>query len=137
VSETYRVLVTGWRDWPEECAYLIDDALSGALWLARETDAQLVVVHGDCPYGGVDLYADRWAKRWGIAVEPHPAERGPKGQILGPERNSRMVALGADLCLAFPGPQSRGTWDCMRKVVDADIRIEVEAWRSAFKVADR
>jgi hypothetical protein len=128
---TYRILVTGWRHWPEERAFVVDQALDAVQWDAGH-GADLVVVHGNCLYGGVDLYADRWAKRAGVTVEPHPADRSPNGQILGPLRNSQMVALGARICLAFPGPKSRGTWDCVRKAVDADLPIRVIGWCSAF-----
>jgi hypothetical protein len=38
-----------------------------------------------------------------------------------------MVSLGADLCLGFPGPGSKGTWDCLRKAVDAGIPTRVRS----------
>jgi hypothetical protein len=81
----------------------------------------VTLIHGRCPYGGVDLIADRMARRWGWDVEEHPADVTPDGKILGPARNARMVAAGADLCLAFPDPRSRGTWDCLRKAANAGI----------------
>jgi hypothetical protein len=34
-----------------------------------------------------------------------------------------MVDLGADLCLAFPMPRSRGTWDCVRRAKKAGIVV--------------
>lgn len=126
-----RILVTGWRDWPEDCAHVIEDALEGVLF--NGSLRPLIVVHGQCPYGGVDLYAHRWAERSDSATpEPHPAETSPTGRFLGPERNSVMVALGADLCLAFPGPGSRGTVDCAQKAINADIPTHFFAWSSAF-----
>ena len=132
MSEPYRILITGWRDWPEDCAYVVEQALFMA---AYEAGRPVVVVHGECPYGGVDLYAQRWAEATSYQStthEPHPAGRSASGHILGPERNSLMVNLGADVCLAFPGPESRGTWDCVRKAVDADIPTQFIAWSSAF-----
>lgn len=34
-----------------------------------------------------------------------------------------MVDLGADLCLAFPLPDSRGTKDCMARAKKAGIKV--------------
>lgn len=132
-DQPYRILVTGWRDWPESHQDVIWRALDNAARDYLTPRPAIVVVHGECPYGGVDLYADRWAQQHPLAVaEPHPAERGPKGQILGPARNSHMVKAGADVCLAFPGPKSKGTWDCVQKAVDADIPVKVFAWSSSW-----
>lgn len=135
VTDPYRILITGWRDWPESHRGIIWRALDGIAWDAtgKVPSRPIVVVHGKCPYGGVDLYAEQWADRQdGASPEQHPAERGPRGQILGPARNTLMVNLGADVCLAFPGPKSRGTWDCVRKAVDADIPTRVVAWCTAW-----
>lgn len=130
-SEPYRILITGWRDWPESHAFVIDQHLDGiAFDLASRP---IVIVHGKCPYGGVDLYAERWAnKKSGATHEPHPAQRTAQGKILGPARNSKMVNLGANVCLSFPGPGSRGTWDCTSKAVDADIPTYTIAWSTAW-----
>jgi len=117
-----RILVTGSRDWTD--AETIRRALSEA-WhkLGRPRDA--VLVQGECHLGGADkIAADTWAG-WGYPVEGHPAERDANGRVLGPERNARMVALGADLCLAFPLPSSRGTRNCMRLAREAGIPVLV------------
>jgi hypothetical protein len=37
-----------------------------------------------------------------------------------------MVSLGADICLAFPQPGSKGTWDCARKAADAGIPVVLQ-----------
>lgn len=60
-----------------------------------------------------------------LPVEGHPAEFGPNGRVLGPERNARMVALGADECPAFPLPSSRGTRNCIRLAREAGITVTV------------
>ena len=115
-----RILVTGSRDWAD--VGIIQRALAEA-WdrLGRPDDATLV--QGECHLGGADrIAADTW-RAWGYPVEGHPAERGPDGRVLGPERNARMVALGADLCLAFPLPASRGTRNCMALARAAGIPV--------------
>ena len=91
----------------------------------------LTVVHGDCPTG-----ADRHASNWvadqhydtdlGIVIEErHPADWNMFGPAAGPRRNSEMVALGADLVLAFPVGASRGTRDTMTKARAAGILVQV------------
>ena len=122
----YRILVTGWRDWPERDRYIIWNALN-EFQASCEIPAQFVVVHGQCPYGGADLYAEEWAFSKGHVAEPHPA-RVVNNRILGPERNAKMVKLGADVCLAFPGPGSRGTVDCMKKAERAGIEVRSYSW---------
>lgn len=105
-----RVLVTGSRGWPDD--YTVDDALTEVERdPARVPGSPLVVVHGACPTGA-DAYAARWVTTWRgyprkggeyVTEEAHPADWS-RGRKAGPERNAAMVALGADLCLAFIGP---------------------------------
>lgn len=40
-------------------------------------------------------------------------------------RNQEMADRGADLCLAFPGPESVGTWDMIRKARAAGIPVHI------------
>lgn len=125
-SRTRRILVTGSRDWAD--ADTIQTALYNA-WteLFEEGGRKIVLVQGECEYGGADkIAADIW-RTWGLPVEGHPAERGEDGRILGPERNAKMVNLGADVCLAFPLPSSRGTRNCMRLAREAGIPVRVFA----------
>jgi hypothetical protein len=107
---TYRVLVTGSRDWTNRRQ--VEDTLTTAGALAIALGQRLVVVHGACPTG-VDAIANEWAE-WHrqrgqpFAVEPHPAQRHPTEDFgpwpgAGPRRNAHMVQLGADACFAFIG----------------------------------
>lgn len=124
--KTYRILVTGWRDWPEEGKHHIWQKLNEFV-ADCEVPAEFIVVHGQCEYGGADLWAEQWAQARGFKFEAYPA-RKVNGRILGPERNARMVKLGADVCLGFPGPRSRGTVDCMKKARAAGIEVRELEW---------
>lgn len=110
-----RVIACGSRRWADS-------------WPIREALATLpaatTVVHGAAP--GADSLAGAIARKLGLRVEAHPAEWGRWGRSAGPRRNARMVALGADLCLAFRlrGP-SPGTDDMMRRCREAGIPVEV------------
>ncbi|HET6916185.1 MAG TPA: SLOG family protein, partial [Acidimicrobiales bacterium] len=93
-----RILVTGSRDWADE--QLVMDALYSA-WVEYGSPTLWVLVSGACPTGA-DAIAERIAATGGATVERHPADWS-QGRKAGPERNAAMVALGADLCLAFIG----------------------------------
>lgn len=104
LTNPYRVLVTGSRDWPKPAT--VFTALNAA---QREAAGRpLVIVHGACPTGADD-HARHWARahqRHGEPVieDPHPADWRQHGPAGGPIRNREMVQLGADVCLAFIGP---------------------------------
>ena len=112
-----RLLITGSRDWSDEMT-LVDQIN----WAVDLLDIQ-VLVHGDCPIGA-DPMADRAAKRLGLLVYKYPADWNAirkAGLGPGPTRNQYMVDGGAELCLAFPMPTSKGTWDTVRRCHTAGI----------------
>lgn len=119
-----RILVTGSRNWTDKHA--IGRALFDQ-FLESPVGASFVVVHGDCPTGA-DAQAKAIIEAWGrnnshIHQESHPADWDTHGKAAGPLRNQEMVDLGADVCLAFPLGDSRGTRDCMRRADAAGIRV--------------
>lgn len=140
-----RVLVTGSRDYPDASAVV--RALA-AIRNRLAAGATMTVVHGSCPTGA-DAAAHVWCALptepgCGVTVveEPHPASWStctrlcyhkprPDGRCpaAGPRRNGEMVALGADVVLAFPldGPRhlSRGTWDCVDRANAAGIPVTI------------
>jgi len=122
IVKDYRVLVTGSRDWTD--LLTIDKALGAEQGLAAMDLRRLVVVHGAAR--GADTLADRWAYRNGVAVERHPArwrENGVYNPQAGLLRNRKMVALGADVCLAFIHSGSRGASHCARLAEQAGIPV--------------
>lgn len=121
-----RILVTGTRgDKDGELTPTQISLVQAKLFLAAQdaltAGRPVVIVHGACHLGGVDRVAAQWAQRTpGADHEPHPAQwKGGRGA--GPRRNGEMVALGAVVCLAFPGPDSTGTWDCLKQATRAGI----------------
>jgi hypothetical protein len=113
-----RILVTGSRDWMNE------EAIRAHLqcfhtWIPAR------LVHGACR-SGADAMADRIATEWGWEVERHPADWRQFSKSAGFRRNAEMVALGADLCLAFILNESRGatmTADLAEKAGIRTIRV--------------
>lgn len=112
-----RILVTGSRYWGDR----------DLLWMTlnRIVPPFSTIVHGDCPSGADRLAADWVEAQPDVKVEAHPANWSLEGKGAGPMRNQRMVDLGADLCIAFPQGESRGTRDCMRRARAAGIPVVV------------
>lgn len=120
-----RVLITGSRDWDDSQVIwkAMDDALMHRLAFLDDAQEDHVIVHGGAP--GADDISGRIADEWQIPAEVHPANWASCGSGCGPShyryrdgtaycprsgfiRNSHMVALGADICLAFIKNDSKG-----------------------------
>lgn len=116
-NKTYRVLVTGSRNWRN--VEMVEDAIRDAVRTLGAHPHDVVLVHGDAQ--GLDRIASGAASRMGMQCESHPAQWNRDGRAAGVHRNTRMVALGADITLVFPTPSSSGTWDCYHKARRAGI----------------
>ena len=116
---TYIVIVTGWRGANECHAGRVVEGLEPVL---AKHNIDVILRHGKCPYGGVDLIADGIARGWRWRVEEYPPDI-VDGRVQGPARNRAMCAADpkADIVIGFPGPGSRGTWDCLRWAQRYDI----------------
>ena len=117
-----RVLVTGSRDWSD--IKTLYNALTDE-WLEH---GNFTLIHGGA--NGADKLAHEWAKwsvmidGFNISIEVFPADWN-QGKKAGPLRNQTMVDSGADICLAFPRDDSRGTLDCIRRARAAKIPVKV------------
>lgn len=118
-----RILVTGSRDWTDRAA------IHAALWTAWAdlggNEASIALMHGACPTGADAIAEELWQTY--APTQPiirfHPD--WSRGRRAGPERNYRMVSHGADLCLAFPLGESRGTRGCLKMAERAGIEVRV------------
>lgn len=81
---------------------------------------EITIVHGAAP--GADSLAEELCNELAFNEEAYPADWS-MGKKAGPLRNQRMVDLGADVCLAFPAENSRGTWDCVKRARAAGIKV--------------
>ena len=117
----FRLLVTGSRNDP---SLIMQERIKYALGF---TAYKLCPEGGELKHGmatGVDTFCAGFWESLGFTHSffatgfEYPGESGKAG---GPIRNQRMVDSGADLCLAFTMPDSKGTWDCVRKARAAGI----------------
>ena len=116
-----RILITGSRKFTD--LTIIEAALLA--------EGPGTVVHGCAD--GTDQLAHQIAMKYriqGYTVEPHPAKWRALGDGAGRIRDEELVALGADVCLAFfkTGAANRGTRDCVGRATSAGIPVK-EFWR--------
>lgn len=118
---TYRLLVTGSRDWDDEDT--IRRALMGigALVHKFQQRDRVVVVHGGAR--GADRIAGRIAAELGMEVETHPADWERHGKRAGFVRNAEMVDSDIDSCVAFIKNGSRGATMCVELAEKKGIHV--------------
>lgn len=109
-----------------------------------ELNSSDIVVHGGCWKGADRMASDRIRELRDAGVK-HIVERQyltdweADGLSGGPRRNERMIKaeMPIDVAHAFPVGESRGTWDCIRRLtgkVDLYIWTKTEnGWQSEFR----
>jgi hypothetical protein len=114
-----RILVTGSRLWDApEIVYM---ALAATIFKYGNED--VTIVHGGAK--GADTIAGEFARFAGHKEEIYKANWKEFGRGAGPIRNQQMVDSGADLCLAFLRPGSKGTADCIKRAEKSGIPVKV------------
>lgn len=117
---TYRILVTGSRDWPDGIEVVMavrrEIIRSRHLPLRKGEAPGFVVVHGGCPTG-VDAAIHAHCIVEGFPVEKYPGKDFPSFKA----RNQHMVDLGANVCLAFATKWASGTGQTARMARRAGI----------------
>lgn len=111
-----RVLFSGNRKFDDDRVVI---AMLDRLVARAGGPPHVTVVHGGS--GSLDWMVDVLARHIGMKVEIHRADWQRHGRAAGPIRNQEMVDLGADLLVAYPLPEGRGTQDCIERGVKAGI----------------
>lgn len=120
----YRIIITGGRKRESEDDYATLEDILDYCDPHGFVDNRAAIIQGGCP-DGADLLARKAAERYGLRVETCPADFDSHPDDAVEVSNQAMVDRGADLCIAMPnapadGP-SLGTWDMIRRAVDAGI----------------
>lgn len=113
--ERPKILVCGSRDWGDY------RAVQSRLEALAATNSDLLIIAGDAT--GADAMALRWAHRRFPKIEVTAA--WDRGRRAGPERNRIMLDLMPDRVIAFPGPESVGTWDTINEARRRGIYVDV------------
>ena len=125
----FRVLVTGSRTWDDK------DFIWNVLDILLAELGDMVIVHGAAK--GADAIAQGWVRHQlvngggQVRAERHPADWSRHGRAAGYRRNAEMVALGADLALAFIRDGSKGATNC----ADLAERAGIETRRFEYQMA--
>ena len=83
-----------------------------------------VVIHGAAD--GADCLGALAAQELGIPLIAVPADWRKHGNAAGPIRNQQMIdEHSPNLVLAFPDPQSKGTWDMVRRAKKDEIEVRI------------
>lgn len=123
------ILVTGSRRESDQDSVIVDKALDALVDDLR--CCEITLMQGGAR--GVDSHAANWAFTRGLGYLTVPARWDQFGNAAGPRRNALMVRLAAAFmedgydthCIAFPAPNSRGTWNCVKLAKEAGIPVEV------------
>jgi len=135
-----RILITGSRKWHDiktisdalkevaatdrKAALRVEEYVTNGAPISTPPDlSHITVVHGGAD--GADVLAGELASILGMSVEAHPAQWDIYGRGAGPLRNQAMVDKGADICLAFVVPHSKGTYDCIKRAKKAGIPTQI------------
>lgn len=116
-QEPQRILVTGSREWTDR--FIISAALF-------DFPPGTKLCHGGAK--GADAIAAVVATEYGFEVTEYPARWSEHGKRAGPIRNQNMLDdFKPTLVLAFPLPQSVGTYDMIRRAKKAGIEVREPA----------
>jgi hypothetical protein len=109
------VLITGSRAWVRE--ETVHQALDAVI---RVWGTDVIIVHGTAR--GADTLAGDYAKLKGLTVEEHPADWDKHGKRAGYVRNAEMIALDADVVIAFIIDDSPGASMTAKLAADRGIK---------------
>lgn len=130
MSERFRVIVCGGRNYAtpqmdgragldHETALAELRKVCDTLDSLKRKHPNMHIVTGGAT--GADAAALAWAMRNEVSFEGYPANWSKWGDAAGPQRNTYMVALGADAVVAFPG--GSGTAHMIRIAEKAGIKV--------------
>jgi hypothetical protein len=119
----YKVLMFGDRDWTNSAA--VRRELRKLI--RRHGTQRLLIIEGECPYGGADLIARVEAERANVHVARIHALWQTRYRGAGPQRNTIMRLLEPDEGIGFHPDisKSKGTKNMAKQLDDAGIPYRI------------
>jgi len=95
--------------------------------IPKLSDIQVVSGHH---WEGADKIGEDWAKKYGIPIEPYPADWNRLGKMAGPVRN-RAMALYATHCICFWNGKVKGsgTKNMIDEATAAGLHLKVVRYK--------
>lgn len=124
-----RVMVTGSRDFTDRTK--AREALVGLVEMYVPVGEDVELIHGDDgneeATEGADRICASIAEELGWKAIPFRADWAKYGKAAGPYRNGDMAQSKPKpaVCIAFPLPGSRGTWNAVAQARGAGIPVEI------------
>lgn len=115
------VLVTGGRKYglgEDDEGRRMRNHIYATLNAIKEHYGEIMLICGGAP--GLDAWAQQWANDMKIHCAVVKAIWNKLGNLAGPIRNSMMLKLRPDVCVAFPG--GPGTADMVEKARAAGVQ---------------
>lgn len=121
----HKVLIFGARDWPHfgpirrEMKKLVK----------KHGTTKLLIIEGECPYGGADVIARIVAHELSVHVAQVPALWETRYRSAGPQRNTMMLWLEPAEAIGFHQDlsKSRGTKNMYNQLSRAGVPVRVLA----------
>lgn len=111
-----KVAIVGSRNWTDYAGFLLQ--------LPDVGDYDTIISGGAA---GVDAMAKRWAERAGLAyIEFHVNQHIPSlGFTRAAHARNQQIVDACDHLIAMPGPESKGTWDTIRRARACGIPVTI------------
>lgn len=117
-------MITGTREPDDRIRKFVKFALGLTTYFnPSESDPLITMFQGEAR--GVDDFGKSLWHSWGYPTRDFPANWKLYKNQAGGIRNQEMVDAKPAFCLAFPGPDSVGTWDAVRRAKLANIKTFV------------
>lgn len=121
----FKVAVSGSRKYTK--SWLVQQCIATEY---RKAEGDILFLVGDCPTG-VDYVAKSFLEAAGWPFKEFFADWSKYGDSAGPKRNHKMINYGAELLIAFPDDDSRGTKDCAKYADRNGVPVyfpELDSW---------
>jgi hypothetical protein len=119
----YKIIISGDRFWSDKDLESKLEQLFLKMPRNHDESWNVLIIHGACE--GVDMTADKVARRLGFQISSKPADWKTYGRAAGPIRNKEMLDMGAHAVYAFHQnfEKSKGTKNMIKQAEDRGVPV--------------